>query len=583
MLFTVQIKIYNKLNYSLHFDYNKDFIELIKKLPKREYKSDQKIWVLDSLNLYTLISNFKGRKDIFFSFPSDAIKTKFIEKVKKSIKKKEKEEIKKQELEKKNKFLIEYKKQLKENEIKFDFSKYLNENFNLFKHQQVSILWGEEAKSFILNLDMGLGKTMTFIGICEISKDVKKVLIVCPNSLKFDIANDIIKFYKDTKYYIINYSKNEYQIDESKYIITNYETFNRVKNYKDFIKKFKLDKLDCVIFDESHRLKNSSSNTYKNIQKLFSYADRKIFSTGTPVKSSPQEIFTQLKLINPLEFSSKTKFYEEFCGLKWNSNTRTYDFIEEDLKLNELHEKLQPYIIRFKKEDALDLPDKIFKKIIIDLDDKDRKEYERIEKGVYIDLMNNEISRNKSPLTILLDLRKYLSFIKLKYIQEIIERQIEEGNKVVFVDFFKETLQQLYEINKSICVLHTGDQKIEERKKSKERFLDKNDVIKLLALSSSTGKEGLTLTVSNILWLNTMEWTPADNNQIYDRINRIGQINTCFYFLPIIKNSIDENIFYLNEMKSKIVTKIIDNEEYISNFEKDLLSNIFQNLKNKYK
>jgi SNF2 family DNA or RNA helicase len=567
--------------YALTFQFDNELIEKIKKLENRKFNPDNRYWEIDSINLYKLIFSYKGRKDIFFDFDIKE-KEDFLKVYQKEIKKIGDKKLKQEEIIKKSQFLINLKDELNKNIDSVNYDDYFNEPYKPYRHQKLAVKWLDIAKSGILAADMGLGKTAMMVLTCLLDKSINKALIVCPNSLKFSIADDIEKFFKEVKYHIIKHKKNKYSIEESKIVIVNYEYF-RDSNfpYDAKIKKQGLENIDILLCDEAHRLKESSSNTYRNIHKTFkTKCKRFIMSTGTPIKSFAHEIYTLLKFIEPDEFSNKTKFYNEYCGMFFNHETRTYEYIEDKAKIDELNKKLQAYMIRLKKEDVVDLPEKIFNKLIIEMSDDERKRYEEIERGVF-DELNKQNVTNASAMTIILRLREYLSSVKAKYTKEIIERLIEEDKKVVFVDFFKKTINYMKEEFKNISVKHSGDENIDQRREAIRKFMNEDDT-KLFLGSSSTTKEGLTLTESNYLFLNTLEWTPADNNQIYDRIHRLTTTKTCHYYIPIVKDTIDENIYYAESEKRKVFSKLIDNVDYVDKSNQSIFNEVLEKLKNKY-
>lgn len=554
--------------FELLFPYNPYVIEKIKGLDKREFNKVNKSWIVDTGNLYALILCFKGSNDFFFRF-SEEDRVYFVKnkdaQYAKLLNERKKYDNHKDFINE----IIEYKKQLPVLAEKTDFSKYFKNNIVPFKHQKESVLFLSKTGSGLLAAEMGLGKTLIFCLTALVNlKKNKKAIIICPNSLKFSIINDIINFF-DESWYILNPQKkkdNIYSLNEAKFIVTNYEFFSKAGNdIKEKLKKHGLtdtSSIQYLICDESHRLKESKTNTYKNIKKCFSSAENVIMSSGTPIKSYSEEIFTQLKFINSLEFNNKTKFLNEYCGLYYDTRSGQYIRKTSEEQMQELNKKLDPYMIRIRKKDALDLPEKFFKYIHIDMSIQEEKEYYEILNGVKEEILGVEIQVNESILiSKIAKIREYLSFIKLRHTKEIIDRIIEEGEKVVFIDYFKNTLKYLHDETKGYSVIHTGDETVNQRDSAKKAFM--TDVNKSLFIgSSSTCREGLTLTVSSTMFLNTMEWTPAENNQIYDRIHRIGQKNQCNYYIPIVKNSFDEHVFKLLSKKSQTFSKVIDNEDY---------------------
>lgn len=591
MMLTVLIKKYKRTKYKLCFAKNDDLIEIIKKLPDRKFDvSEQPIgWILPLASLFTLRTSLRDEKGVEWVFETPEQESKFLVEAKKQWLLVKAGQIAAKERALLNITLLELKEELKaKTEFNVDFNSYLSKGIELYHHQKYTPIWLNKAKSAILAAEMGLGKSLMFLLTAQMDPKIKKVLIVCPNSLKLTLANEIEKFFDGISYYVVNRGKdNKYEAKDAKYIIANYEYFNRA----DFDPKKKLHdlglkKVDMLICDESHRLKESKSNTFKNINKHVVKSQkiqpRIILSTGTPIKSYSREIFTQLHLLNPAEFPNQWDFEKKYCGAYKHPvfNQVMYDPRKEDIV--GLRARLDPYMLRIKKEDALDLPEKIFININIEISPEERKVYNDIERGVANEIFGEEKMSSANALTILLRLREYCSLVKIKYVKDIIERQIEEGNKVVFVDFFKNTLNELYGYYEDNSVLHTGAQNTNQRSEAIEKFIKPFGGKDLFIGSSSTCNAGLTLVASHILYLNTLEWSVADCDQIMDRIHRIGQEHACYYYFPLIEGTVDESIYAALERKRQTFSKLIDGQDYISTAQESVLGDILKELKKKY-
>ena len=174
----------------------------------------------------------------------------------------------------------------------------LKEGVKLYPHQIVAAMFMNATRSTLISHEMGLGKTLSAILYIELN-NFEKVFVVTPNSLKFNFYHEVLKFTNSTAH-IINWKKNTCGIEEAKYVIVNYDFFNP-KNTKDkkFLTKWKklgIDVIDGVICDESQKLKNTKSNTYKNFKSTFkpklfrSEKVSKIFLSGTPTPNRAHEL-----------------------------------------------------------------------------------------------------------------------------------------------------------------------------------------------------------------------------------------------------------------------------------------------------
>jgi SNF2 family DNA or RNA helicase len=249
-------------------------------------------------------------------------------------------------------------------------------------------------------------------------------------------------------------------------------------------------------------------------------------------------------------------------------------------------------MFRVKKSDVLkDLPEMIINKIYLEMNPEELKQYKLIESG-FKDANFNNLSQNQNinnissgdlAIVILGKLRQYTSSLKVNYVNEMIERLNDENEKVVVFDCYKESLNNLYNLFKYNSRLYHGDVSAEERQKAVDLFQDKNSSTQNMFLSVQTGNAGITLTESSNLFLLTQSYVPAENDQCYARLNRIGQKNSVNIFIIQIINTIDTDIDELITEKQKVIKKVIDNEDYEDTSEKSVIGELLEKFRNKYK
>lgn len=558
-----------KLKYNLIFPYDAKIIDFIKTLPTRSFDAKNKLWVVDIISLYYFLMYCKSN-DISYEFTNvDFEKMKvLITETKDKIKKLEQD---KKDLVLRNTKLIDLKQDYEINHSLYEKEiMSVLKNINLFPFQITAIKYLSEIKSGLLSLQPGLGKTIISIGYSLLNK-LNKVLVITPNSLKYNFLGEVNKF-TDSKAFILNNKNNKYTFEESTFIIVNYEYFNSKKFDKKLkITNFGLDKVDAIILDEAHRIKNTKSHTYSNIKKTFSKIKRKLFLSGTPAPNRIDELYSTLNLVNELDFPSKTNFNLDFCGMVYNKFSGWVQVRPPNLE--HLFNRLSAYTYRKRKEDVLkDLPDKTLQIIPFIMDNKEQKEYEGIENSL------DDINQ----LTILLRLRQYTAKIKIDGVKELIDTIIENNEKVVVIDFFKESLIELHSLYKNNSVLHIGDYSVDDRDVMKKKFME-DDNCKIFFGSVATSKEGLTLTSASKMIIMTQSYSVGEDEQVQDRIHRIGAKNNVTIYYPMIKNTVDENIFYVVENKKKQITKAIDNVDYKADYEKNIVSEIINKIKEKRK
>ncbi len=576
-----------KDKFILSFQYEPSLISKLKEIhwEDRKFNSSNKTWTVKTFSLYNLMLQYKGNPNIFFKFDDDE-KEYFKNKVKKKINEIKTLKERQEKLEEKKIYWLEYKKQLKETyKVHEDnLHQNLKEGVKLLPFQSQAVLYGDVVRNVLFALEMGTGKSIISIALSEYN-NFNKVFVITPNSLKFNYFYEVEKF-TNSKAHIINWKKNKYTLEESKYIIINYDFFRNNNSVKK-IENLNLGKIDCLILDECHRIKNPKSNIYKNFKAIFTddifvnETPCKIFMSGTPMNNRAYELYTVMNQISPIDFPNKQIFYSEYCGMTYDpSQFGGYNFDSNTTNFEGLYHKISPYVFRVRKMDVLkDLPSKTYERIILELTTSEEKEYNNILDGVIDELSNKETVTN--PMTIMLRLRQYLSILKVnnKDLIEFIDMLLEMGEKIVIMDYFKEGIEILHEKYKDISVLHYGDVSVEDRSKMVKQFQDKDSNIKMFLSTVQTGKEGLTLTSSSKIMILTQPYTVSENEQVVDRVHRISQTEKVNVYYPLFNNTIDFKVFNLVEDKKKEIVKVLDNEDYKTKIDDSTINELVNSLK----
>lgn len=595
---TVQPEILGRINilcrkvrkkyYRLYFNYNQILIDKIKGFPRedREYKPEDKSWELTTTALFVLMTSYTRESGYWFDFGSTEARNIFIADIK-AIK--DAEEEKKRiiaEIEQRNKEAVEYKEFIEKNvgDYAEKIHEKIKEPFKLYSFQLAGVMFTDKVKNVLLAFEMGLGKTLSSIAYVEY-KEFEKVLVITPNSLKFNYYSEVEKF-TYSKAYVVNWKKNWHSVKDSKYIIVNYDYFNP-SDWKKVELKFKMlgiDRVDAIICDESQKLKNSKANTTKNFKKLVKMLEpkSKMFLSGTPTPNRAHELYTVLNEISPIEFATKQQFYEYYCGMSYNRYTGQYDSNVTNAKFEELFHKIAPHTYRKRKIDVLDLPEKVYRKTLVELTEKELQNYNLTEAGVANDIMSAEKVNNTMIITIMLRLRQFTSKVKVPIVTELIESILEGGEKVVVLDMFKEPLYELKNVLGDVAAVHTGDQDVDTRQEIVKKFQDPESDLKVFLGSIQTCNYGLTLTAASKMIIMTLPYSVGEYDQATDRIHRIGTKETVFIYTLIAQGTIDELIFEKLESKRAEIVKVLDNEEYVGSDNESVFGDIIAQLKSKY-
>ena len=445
---------------------------------------------------------------------------------------------------------------IKDNSVKnvvVDYSKYSHRP--PLDHQKEAIQNLLENKKFILADDMGLGKTTSTI-IAALESSSKKVLIICPATLKINWKREIE-----------NYSNKSIYIAESKnfsaehdFVIINYDI---IKNFHDPKKKDDSQVLaanfDLVVVDEAHYIKNGTAQRTKLINDIVKQVDRLWLLTGTPMTSRPMDYFNLLSLVDSPVSKNWMAYAIRYCaGYQFKVGNRKVWNITGSSNLEELRERTSGTILRRLKENVLDLPEKIITPVYLKLKSK---AYEDVM-GEYYDWYDKNPDESKS-LTVqfskLTKVRQIIADEKIQQTIELAENIIEQDKKVIIFCNFTDSLNKIVEHFGKTAVKLDGSMSQSQRQFSVDQFQE-NEKIKVFVGNIKAAGTGITLTAGEAAIFNDLSFLPSDHAQAEDRSYRYGQKNNVLVYYPVFENTVEAIIYdILNNKKQVIATVMGDN------------------------
>ena len=410
--------------------------------------------------------------------------------------------------------------------------------------------------------DMGLGKTLQAIALLSNlhEEKKKKSMVIMPKSLIYNWENEIKKFAPKLKvgvYYGIN--RDFSSLKKVDVILTTYGTIrNAIENLLEH-------KFDLLILDESQNIKNISSQTTKAV--LLLNAKKRVALSGTPIENNLLELYSLFRFLNPEMFGSVQRFTNSYIlPIQKYSDTST---------IEELKKKIYPFLLRRVKKEVLeDLPDKIEKLVYVDMNDEHRRFYEERRRYYYSLLQKNTSSQgNFDKFFVLqainelrhivsspeLETKKIISSKKEVLIENVIEA-IENNHKVlVFVNYLSsiESICDSLKENKIKYLKMTGQTK--DRQNLVDKF-QSDSRYKVFVMTLKTGGVGLNLVSADTIFIYDPWWNTTVENQAIDRAYRLGQDKTVFAYKMIMRNTIEEKILKLQEIKNKLLDDLISED-----------------------
>ena len=401
--------------------------------------------------------------------------------------------------------------------------------------------------------DTGTGKTI--MGL-EIANHYNKSLILCPLScIETAWIDDCKRFYPKTN--IINVWSNsrknrlEKLRENSDIYVMNYESYKILKN------EICSMNFDCVIVDESSIMKNLSSQITSMLLDLITYIPHRFVLSGCPTPNHNSEIFPQMKFVEPDIFGNN--YYGFLARYFHQDMSNPHNWFQTDEDKERYYARLSEKSIFLKKDDCVDLPEKVFEIRQFEMANKQKKYYQDVI---------NDIKENINQWS------KFEFTAKLMKLREITSGfVINKDNSISVFDNNKENLlkEVISEIgNKPIIIWCQFQHEIEtlaekfggvgltSKTKNRDDIIRdfKNNKINLLFTHPQLIGKGLTFTNCTYNIYYSLSFSYEEFKQSQDRIHRIGQNNKCTYIILQARNTIEEKIYNCVQRKGNAVDEL---------------------------
>ena len=452
-----------------------------------------------------------------------------------------------------------------------------------FEHQLEAINFGLDKEKWLLLDSMGLGKTNSIIWLAETLKRrgiIDHCFIICGvNSLKQNWKKEIQKFSTESAVVLGEYTtrtgttryrsmdKRAQQLKdpiEEFFVITNLESLRDDRIIEAFNKS--ANKFGMIAFDEAHKAATKSSQQGTNLLKL--EAPFKIAATGTLITNNPLSAYVPLSWTGN-DNSILTNYKSQYCNFGGFKNNQVIGFKNLDV----LQEVIKSCSLRRTLDQVRsDMPPKTVTLELLEPEDDQRKFYEAIKEGVKEEADKIEL-KTSSLLALTTRLRQAsacpsilttqpVSSCKVDRCLELIQELTSQGEKVVVLSVFKETLNELAaKLGEFRFSINTGDVPDPVVASNVARFQDDPREQVFIGTWGKVGT-GWTLNSSSYLICLDTPYTAAMFDQGTDRIWRVNNTRPAFITVLMCKDTIDERVQQIIETKKELGEYLVDGVEF---------------------
>ena len=469
----------------------------------------------------------------------------------------------------------------------------------LYPFQRADVAWLKLARHGVLGQPMGAGKTISAAtALRELGEAALPALVVCPNTVKSTWERELRRWYPECKPVVIRSGAGKAKafksIDQHSVVIINYEAVrlhSRMAGFGDIAltdaekkpKELNAVGFKTLIADEAHRIKSPRAKQTRAIWAAAEGTTYRWAMTGTPLVNTPDDLWSILHFVDPVEWSGKSKWLDRYCLTAWGQwgGMEVVGF-RQDTKA-EFFATFDHHFRRLPKEVILpQLPPKVIEDRSVPMSPKQRKAYAEMQTRMMTELENGTLITT-SPLTKGIRLMQFASAYgqlnesdagsavkltapscKIDALMETIEDLDRDEPAVIFAesrDLVFLAQAALTEAGFSTRLIMGGVSE-EDRARNIDDF--QAGKVRFIICTIRAGGTGITLTRASKAIFLQRTWSKVDNSQAEDRIHRIGsEAHDSVTIINLItENSIEELQMEALEAKGERAEEVLRDRDF---------------------
>ena len=463
-----------------------------------------------------------------------------------------------------------------------------------YKHQEEALFKSFARDNYAYFMEMGCGKSKVLIDnmtwLYE-NKHIDTAIIIAPKGVYMNWKNSEIPTHLPddvpNNVYVWKSGANKSEKivleegvrtrDKLRILLVNVEAFATAK-VKKYLQAFIHRSNFLLAVDESTTIKNIKAKRTKEILKLGQSAKYKRILTGSPITQSPMDLYSQCYFLDKdlLGFDSYWSFQGRYAIIRQTRiGNHSFQQIVGFRNLSELTDKLHRFSYRITKEQALDLPEKIYTTREVNLTSDQIKHYNSMKDSAVALLDGGDMVTAPEVMTRLLRLQQLLCGYLVTDDGETVEianhridamlDTIEEmDGKVIIWSRFRHDIKKIKkalekDYGSGTVVTYYGDTSQEDRDKAIDKFQN-DEGTKFFVGNAQTAGRGLTLTAATNVIYYSNDFNLETRIQSEDRCHRIGQKNNVLYVDLVVPDSIDIHIVKVLQSKITLAGKTLGEE-----------------------
>jgi SNF2 family DNA or RNA helicase len=456
-----------------------------------------------------------------------------------------------------------------------------------YQHQKEALEKSYMEKNFAYFMEMGCGKSKVLIDNIAWLYENKKIdcaIIVAPKGVYMNWKNSEIPIHmhNSIRHEVYVWKSNLGKKDTEKLresvtdrqrlriILVNVEAF-ATKKVLQYLEKVVHRSNVLLAVDESTTIKNHKAKRTKALIQFGEVAKYKRILTGAPITKSPLDLYSQFLFLDSkiLGHNSYWSFQGRYAVIKSvKMGAHSFNQVVGYRNLEEMKDKMDWCTYRTTKEEALDLPPKIYTTRQVDMTLEQSRHYDSLKETSVALLNSGEMVSAPEVMTRLLRLQQLLCGYlvtdngeiqevpnnRMNVLMETIEEM--EGKIIIWSRFrhdiikITEKLKQTY--GSDTVVNYFGDTSMKDRQEAIEKFQNLKSNVKFFISNPQTGGMGITLhAAANVIYYSN-DFNLESRKQSEDRAHRVGQHKPVLYVDLMCPKTVDVHIVKTLLSKNKL-------------------------------
>lgn len=318
-----------------------------------------------------------------------------------------------------------------------------------------------------------------------------------------------------------------------------------------------------LIVDEAHRFKGVESKrslALSGQKGIWRFFDKIVLMSGTPIPNRPWDLYPILKRYAPeaINFMQKTEYGIRYCAGKLivNEHGSEWDF-KGASNTEELFANMKKtFMYRLRKSDIIKNKKTLTEEMVFLTQGRASIKVKRLDRKLLKEFSKEDLLKKELKSRSLGQYQKRLGILKVPDAVHFLEKELKDSKDhfIVFAHHKRviSDLTALLARYKPLVV--TGDTPKKDRDLIVRKF-QKGKHRLVLGNIQALGT-GFTLTKANRVIFVEWDWTPGQNKQAGDRMDRIGQTRDMRVQYLVFKNSLDRAKLESNLKKRNVINQL---------------------------